>query len=72
MPILKINSKVSINYSTENSVASVVAYQDYQDGIFTHVGLSAHAHNIVQEVEWLLPGIEALDYTMLLFFDSCS
>ena len=32
MPILKINSKVSINYSTENSVESVVAYQDYQDG----------------------------------------
>ncbi len=31
--------------------------------IFTHVGLSAHAHNIVQEVEvhgWLLSGIEEL------------
>ncbi len=42
--------------------------------IFTHEGLSAHAHNIVQEVEvhgWLLSGIEE-DYTLLLFFDSCS
>ncbi len=42
--------------------------------IFTHMGLSAHAHNIVQEVEvhgWLLSGIEE-DYTLLLFFDSCS
>ena len=31
--------------------------------IFTHVGLSVHAHNIVQEVEvhgWLLSGIEEL------------
>ncbi len=36
------------------------------------MGLSAHAHNIVQEVEvhrWLLSGIEELiDYTLLLFF----
>ena len=39
--------------------------------IFTHVGLSAHTHNIVQEVEdheWLLSGIEAPDYTLLFFF----
>ncbi len=44
-------------------VVSIVAYQDYQDRcrphkrIFTRVGLSAHAHNIVREVEvhgWLL------------------
>ncbi len=52
-------------------MVSIVAYQDYQDRvgphkrnwIFTHVGLSAHAHNIVQEVEvhgWLLSGIEEL------------
>ncbi len=43
--------------------------------ILTHVGLSAHAHNIVQEVEvhgWLLSGIEELTITLLLFFDSCS
>ncbi len=42
--------------------------------MFTHEGLSAHAHNIVQEVEvhrWLLSGSEE-DYTLLLFFDSCS
>ncbi len=43
-------------------VVSIVAYQDYQinvdltknnNWIFTHMGLSAHAHNIiiVQEVE---------------------
>ncbi len=43
---------------------------------FTHVGLSAHAHNIVQKVEvheWLLSGIEALLITILRcsFFDSC-
>ncbi len=60
-----------------------LSYQDYQDRcrphkrrnwIFTHVGLSAHAHNIVQEVEvhgWLLSCIEELN-TLLLFFDSCS
>ncbi len=51
-------------------VVSIVAYQDYQDRcrphkrrnwIFTHEGLSADAHNIVQEVEvhgWLLSGSE--------------
>ncbi len=39
--------------------------------IFTHVGLSVRAHNIVPEIkvhEWMLSGIEEL----LLFFDSCS
>ncbi len=50
-------------------VVSIVAYQEYQDRcrphkrIFTHVGPSAHAHNIGQEVEvhgWLLSGIEEL------------
>ncbi len=50
-------------------VVSIVAYQDRRrphkrrNWIFTHVGLSAHAHNIVQEVEvhgWLLSGIEEL------------
>ncbi len=50
-------------------MVSIVAYQDYQEPhkrrnwIFTHVGLSAHAHNIVPEVEvhgWLLSGIEEL------------
>ncbi len=53
-------------------VVSIVACQDYQDRcrphkrrnwIFTHAGLSPHAHNIVQEVEvhgWLLSGIEEL------------
>ncbi len=53
-------------------MVSIVAYQDYQDRvgphkrrnwIFTHVELSAHAHNIVPEVEvhgWLLSGIEEL------------
>ncbi len=65
-----INSKASINYSRVY-VVSIVAYQDYQDRcrphkrrnwIFTHVGLSAHAHNIiiVQDVGWLLSGIEEL------------
>ncbi len=56
-------------------VVSIVAYQDYQDRcrhhkrrnwIFTHVGLSARMHNIVQEVEvhgWLLYVIERIDYT---------
>ncbi len=37
--------------------------------MFTHMGLSAHAHNIVQEVEvhgWLLSGIEE-DYTCCSF-----
>ncbi len=70
-------------------VVSIVAYQDYQDRcrphkrrswIFTHMDWSsAHAHNIVQEVEvhgWLLSGIERIDYTctctLLLSFDSCS
>ncbi len=49
-------------------VESIAAYQDQcrtsqNNWIFTHVELSAHAHNIVQEVhEWLLSGIEALDY----------
>ncbi len=51
-----------------------MAYQDYHavlpgsmysrpHWIITHVGLSAHAHNIVHEVEvhgWLLSGIEEL------------
>ncbi len=48
--------KASINYSRERScvVVSIVAYQDDKDRcrphnrinwIFTHVGLSAHAHN---------------------------
>ncbi len=54
-------NKAIINYSREKScvdyVVSIVAYQDYQDRcrphkrIFTHEELSAHAHNIVQEVE---------------------
>ncbi len=61
-------------------VVSIVAYQAYQDRcrphkrIFTHEGLSAHAHNIVQEVEvhgWLLSGIEELTL-LLALFDSCS
>ncbi len=36
---------------------------DLTKGFSTHMGLSAHAHNIVQEVEvhgWLLSGIEEL------------
>ncbi len=60
-------------------MVSIVAYQDYQDRcrlhkrrnwIFTHVGLSAHAHNIVREVEvhgWLLSGIEELTILSALF-----
>ncbi len=64
-------------------VLSIVAYQDYQDRCrpsqkkkldFHTQELSAHAHNIVQEVEvhgWLLSGSEE-DYTLLLFYDSCS
>ncbi len=64
-------------------VVSIVAYQDsrpdrctcrHLTNGFHHKGLSAHAHNIVQEVEvhgWLLSGIEE-DYTLMLFFDSCS
>ncbi len=48
-------------------VVSIVAYQDYQDRcrrrnwIFTHEGLSVHAHNIVQEVEvhgWLFLAVK--------------
>ncbi len=50
-------------------VVRIVAYQDRcrphkrRNRIFTHVGLSAHAHDVVQEVEvhgWLLSGIEEL------------
>ncbi len=62
-------------------VVSIVAYQDYQDRcrdivdpsqkrIFTHEGQSAHAHNIVQEVEdhgWLLSGSEE-DYILCCSF----
>ncbi len=64
----------------EKRVVYVVSIVDYQDRcrphkrIFTHMGLSAHAHNIVQEVEvhgWLLSGI---DYILCCSFliDSCS
>ena len=76
---MSVNSKASINCFPEKIkelsmyVVSIVAYQDYQDRcrtsrnwIFTHVGLSAHAHNIVQEVqvhEWLALVIR----TLLLF-----
>ncbi len=62
-------------------VVSIVAYQDYHDRcrhltrrnwIFTHEGLSAHAHNMcVQEVEvhgWLLSGIEELTILCCSFF----
>ncbi len=41
-----------------------------QNWIFTHVGLSAHAHNIiiVQKVGWLLSGIEELTILCCSFF----
>ncbi len=61
-------------------VVSIVAYQDSRAGsmymytppqmdFHTHEGLSAHAHNIVQEVEvhgWLLSGIEEDYYCLTL------
>ncbi len=55
-------------------MVSIVAYQDYQDQCtkeeirFSHVGLSAHAHNIVQEVEvheWLLLALKHLTVEQL-------
>ncbi len=59
-----INSKASIREKSCVCGISIVAYQDYhkRNWIFTHVGLSAHAHNIiiVEEIGWLLSGIEEL------------
>ncbi len=51
-------------------VVSIVAYQDHRK---EEIGFSTRTrgteYNIVQEVDihiWLLSGIEALDYTLLL------
>ncbi len=52
----------------------IVGPHKRRNWIFTHEGLSAHAHNIVQEVEvhrWLFFWQEE-DHTLLLFFYSCS
>ncbi len=63
-------TSITVLIIPEKRVVYVVSIVDYQDRcrphkrrnwIVTHVGLSAHAHNIVQEVEvhgWLLSGIE--------------
>ncbi len=73
-------NKASINYSREKSCVcgKHCGLPDYQDRcrpssqkrIFTHEGVSssAHAHNIVQEVEvhgWLLSGFLAVKKTIL-------
>ncbi len=58
----------------EKRVVYVVSLPGYQDRcrphkrIFTHDGLSAHVHNIVQEVEvheWLHSGSERLYFAAL-------